>query len=1184
LSTKIKKVFLYIFLAYTIIGLFIIPFVVKLQLPKSINSSLKAKFYIENVYFNPFIFKLYLEKISLEDLHKNQIINLDSLVVDIDMYSLFYGAINIHKVYLKNPLLYLSYDKNKILNLQEIIKQDSVDTENSAIDETTDIVMPRIIIGDIEIESAYIKYDDFSKKKPFSLSLYDFGFKFKDFDSMDINSSKANFRLFTHFDDYGMLDIHSSILALKPFIVDGDLKLEGKTLYTLWRYIQENLNLEVADGKLSFAAQYHYDGSDLNNSFLSDLSLDINKLRIKPKDKDIDILMLKKLFLKDADIKPFANIIHLYNLGVDGLDIQIKKDQIGDIDWVKYIKINTKEEIKDENKTKSIKWNFILDRLSLEDINLEFNDKSLTPIVTNKVKKLNIYANNITLENEIPIKYQLNTLLNNSAKCTSNGYIKDMYTTTFSDFKCKDIDIVHNLSYIEEIASKTILRNNLKLKSAKFDFDLNLIAQNLDKNISLNINDSNLSIIGVSVDKKDTKEKLAKFKEFKINGINVDTQKKSLDIRNILLDKLHISSRRYKDGKLNLENLVVLKKKSKQQKSKQNKDSKTYRVKLKEFDLNLAEINFQDNSLRNNLNSKIDKINIKIKDIDSKRYSWLKYKLSSRVNNKGKVSASGSLRASPIKQKGNFKISNISLKELTPYIQENFYIEIADGRISLDGTTNYFPNKTGADLIIESSFKLNSLFVNDTRNDIQLFTLNDLDIKSFTYEMNPNRFYVEEMNINSFYVNAMIDKHKVLNFSKLSKSIVDKNISTTSNHELNTSNKFPVSIAKISFLNGSAEFSDYSIPIKFKTNIHNLSGDVYAISNISGETSYININGDVDKYGLTKMIGSIDGSNPKLFMDIDLSFKNLNLNSMSGYSSSFAGYEIDSGKLFLDLKYKIVNSQLQSSNNLMIKKIKLGKEIEDENITKLPLGFVIGLLEDNDGIIDIDLPIEGDVDEPEFKYSTVVWNVFSNLITKAVTAPFKFLASSLGIDGDTLEYIEFEPARDIILPTEREKLDNIAKILIKKPKVMLSFGGTYDKEIDKKALQRDMLIAKVVKMSDADNSKKQQNSMSIELLEDIYENLSDDDKLDKLKKQIEKETNEKNFQQVYRKKLIGLCIGIQKVSQESYLNLAKSRQDAIYNYLTINKGIEKDRLILEKLREINDDKNMIKTDMEIKIR
>ena len=291
---------------------------------------------------------------------------------------------------------------------------------------------------------------------------------------------------------------------------------------------------------------------------------------------------------------------------------------------------------------------------------------------------------------------------------------------------------------------------------------------------------------------------------------------------------------------------------------------------------------------------------------------------------------------------------------------------------------------------------------------------------------------------------------------------------------------------------------------------------------------------------------------------------------MSGYSATFAGNKIDEGKLFLNLNYDIKESQLAGENSIIIKKMKLGDELKVEGGSSLPLGFVIALLEDSDGVIDIDMPIRGNVDEPDFKYGALVWKTFGNLILKAVASPFKFLGSMLGIGGEELEYAEFEGGSFVILPPEREKLDNIAKLLVKRPKMKLSITGTYNTEIDKMSMQKTKLANLVVKLSGAKNEEERINAMNIDLLEDIYEDsVGNDDKIEKIEDALEKKyDDDEKFERAYLQALVKECSEIQVVTPQEIEALAGERSRVVKSYLVDTKGIEISRVQESEIAEV----------------
>jgi hypothetical protein len=257
-------------------------------------------------------------------------------------------------------------------------------------------------------------------------------------------------------------------------------------------------------------------------------------------------------------------------------------------------------------------------------------------------------------------------------------------------------------------------------------------------------------------------------------------------------------------------------------------------------------------------------------------------------------------------------------------------------------------------------------------------------------------------------------------------------------------------------------------------------------------------------------------------------------------------------------------------------------------VTKLPLGFVIALLEDSDGVIDIDMPVEGNLDEPDFKYGALIWKTVGNLIAKAVSSPFKFLGSMMGMDGDALEYAEFEAGDTAILPTEKEKLDNIAKMMIKRPKIDLSIAPTYDVLVDKEALQLNKLIALVMQKSGIKNKKDHKNAMTIDMLEDIYDELKGDEKLlDTTKVNLEKkyENKEKEFNRAYLLTLIEMDRNLQKVSDDELVNLANTREQIVVNYLVKEKSLNPKRVLHGELQKLDGSLNkLVQMKLEVKVK
>jgi hypothetical protein len=198
--------------------------------------------------------------------------------------------------------------------------------------------------------------------------------------------------------------------------------------------------------------------------------------------------------------------------------------------------------------------------------------------------------------------------------------------------------------------------------------------------------------------------------------------------------------------------------------------------------------------------------------------------------------------------------------------------------------------------------------------------------------------------------------------------------------------------------------------------------------------------------------GTINPLTGDAFTDIGVSFKNVELTTVSPYAAKFAGYPISKGKITLDLRYKLNKKLLEAENNVVIEQLTLGDKIEGPDATSLPVKLAIALLKDRKGVIDIDLPVRGDLNDPDFKYGRVLLGVLMNLLTKAVTSPFNLVAGLVGGSAEELSVVEFPAGTRGLATAEESKLKTLAKALDERPGLRLDVTGAADPEADRVAL------------------------------------------------------------------------------------------------------------------------------------
>lgn len=255
--------------------------------------------------------------------------------------------------------------------------------------------------------------------------------------------------------------------------------------------------------------------------------------------------------------------------------------------------------------------------------------------------------------------------------------------------------------------------------------------------------------------------------------------------------------------------------------------------------------------------------------------------------------------------------------------------------------------------------------------------------------------------------------------------------------------------------NADVDFTDQSIKPDFRVRMQKLSGVINGLSDATDSSAQIELDGQVNDYGSAKVRGQLQPFRATQNTDVTLDFRNLNMASVSPYSGKFAGRTIESGRLDAKLQYKIAKAQMQGNNQFTITRLKLGPHVDSPGAMNLPLDLAIAVLENSDGVIDLDLPVHGDLNNPKFSYGGIIWQAIVNVLTKIVTAPFRALGALFGGGGEqTLQNVGFAPGSAVLAPPEREKLLHIAEALRKRPRLELQAPPTLDVARDTAALQQ----------------------------------------------------------------------------------------------------------------------------------
>jgi hypothetical protein len=241
-----------------------------------------------------------------------------------------------------------------------------------------------------------------------------------------------------------------------------------------------------------------------------------------------------------------------------------------------------------------------------------------------------------------------------------------------------------------------------------------------------------------------------------------------------------------------------------------------------------------------------------------------------------------------------------------------------------------------------------------------------------------------------------------------------------------------------------------------------VNGSIKGLSSSNLSKADVELKGLLDSYGKLSIAGQINPLSEKAYTDLTIKVENLGLQNFSSYSAQYLGFPITRGKADFDLKYKLNQSLLEGINKLEFKQLKFGDKTASKEAVNLPLKLAVSLLTNGKGIMAINLPVRGNIDDPEFSYGGIVFKAFFKLITGIVASPFKLLGKLVpgGADLD-LSGIQFVAGTSTITPQESKKLKAMQKIIEKRPAIILELTGVIHTINDEKALKTTALLKKL---------------------------------------------------------------------------------------------------------------------------
>ena len=978
-------------LIYTLLGFFGLPYAIKNIAPKYLKDY-NATLFVSDAKFNPFTFELNATNAELNT--TSPLFSTKQIDLKLKPFSIFKKLVEIDIFRLDEPKVKIARDKKANFNFSNFISEDNATSEDNS---TSSI---NFALNNAKIIKGSFSYSDQNLTKPFNVSFDDINYELS---SLNTKKNSAGSHIFDSNSSLAhKIDLNGDI-KLNPLKIEGNVSIKDFSIKPVAISFIDNDTLNLKNAIINLKINYA-------------LNADENATKINLKD---GFLNVKGLNLNEGE-----NKLSLGELELPKFDIDSK---IAD-------------------KTEAA--------LNLSAINL--NDISFKSAIAASVKSLNL--------NEISLLANLNekSELNATAKLKSVGA---------NALKIDEAD--RNLANLKDINASNL---NLNLVNNKTALTLEKIALNginapLSKSANANVasagvtntsftmdgnkslasfDELNVKNIGLKAKNKD----IASVADVAIKSISFDLLKMALNIASVDINKPKFTSELNDNGLSAVNELgfgeqsakatKAAKHTKKVEKKVENKSASKSKENEFKFDVKNISVNNADIALMHlfegeKIAHKFDNLFVKVANLSSDFSKPFDAKVAMKSSQKLNLDVESKIKIEPLDVSAKIKLNDTNLPKYFAYAKPFLEADLANGQLESSAEISY-----AKDIKADAKVSIKDIRLNGKKAE-KLVAFKSLELEKISFAKND--LTISGVSLNSPFIKAHLSKERKFNLSQIVKE--DKNKAKTETKPetkkvaSKKENELKFSVKNFSLKNGEVDFSDASLFMPFATTISKLNGKLTDIDKkrpSSGE-----FQGVVGKNGFAQITAKLFPFELKQNTDIKLDFKDIDLVNVTPYSGQFVGYKIKKGKLNLNLNYSVTDSKLNGSNFINFDSLTLGEKVDSKDAVNLPLSLAISILSDQNNQINIDLPVEGNLDDPDFKYGGVIWAAVKKLFADITLAPFRFLGNALGLGSKDLSSIDFLAGSSELISSEAPKISDFIKLTGSKPKMKLSITPTYSK-------------------------------------------------------------------------------------------------------------------------------------------
>lgn len=621
--------------------------------------------------------------------------------------------------------------------------------------------------------------------------------------------------------------------------------------------------------------------------------------------------------------------------------------------------------------------------------------------------------------------------------------------------------------------------------------------------IELSLSEASLHLADVTLVDKTDPTPVITVPTLEIDGLDFSLANKTASVQAVRLADAKDRVWRNPNGTINLQTLFApsetvsaVHADSPKDKSPDAEESH-WAVTVKELIVTNHAIQFDDRTLSLPMRVDVTEMSVKSHDLAIPINGTIPLQVDLKLNESGTLSVDGQVSVNPLKIDMDLGVKNVALEPFQPYLEQFARVTINGGSVDLSGEFHFDAEHRKTPLLtFGGNLGVKSLAIASQDRAARVLSWKAVHLQQIAMSVDPTSVAIEEVGLEEPAIHATVLADGQLNLKSLAVKSDEPPPAEKPTSTAKKGSSPAVTVKTVKLLKGAATFQDESIAPAVRIGIHDLTGTIKGLSSKQLARADVDLSGTIEKTAPLKITGAINPLLENAFTDLTFKFDNFDLTAVTPYSGKYAGYPIHKGKLFLDLAYKVSQKALEAENKISVDQLTFGEKVESPDATTLPVPFAVALLKDRNGRIDIDLPIRGDLNDPDFKYGRVLLSTLANLLGKMVASPFSLMGKLVpgGGTGEDLQYIEFDPGSTAMLASEQKKIEILSKGLEERPGLRLEVTGTADPDRDRTALKlevlKSQLLARWQKDKEGPNVPEMSKADEERILKELYEQRS----------------------------------------------------------------------------------------------